>query len=276
MQRNAYCRCLGRLSVNHGIGNCPLSIIRLFKRATETAPPAYALPAGKRVYAIGDIHGRRDLLENLLRKIDADNAARDPAEVTLVFLGDLIDRGPDSCGVVDLLAQFRDAGPGVVFLMGNHEEILIRAAEGDRQSAGLFNRVGGRETMLSYGVSAEDYERCDLGDLAALINDHIPADHLAFMRGFSNMHQVGDYLFVHAGIRPGVALEDQRGSDLRWIRQGFLDHDGDHGVMVVHGHSISEMVEERANRIGIDTGAYASNRLTAIGLEGESRWYLEG
>ena len=164
--------------------------------------------------------------------------------------------------------------PKTILLMGNHEEILIRAWEGDRKAAGLFHRVGGRETLLSYGVSEADYDACDLGDLADLIAAHVPIEHIAFMRNFVDQWQCGDYLFVHAGIRPGLPLDEQRASDMRWIRREFLDDPRDHGMMVVHGHSITEAVDERPNRIGIDTGAFASGKLTALGIEGTEKWVI--
>ncbi|MBA3898102.1 MAG: serine/threonine protein phosphatase [Sphingomonadaceae bacterium] len=247
-------------------------IRKLFTRA-EAAPRQHRLPAGQRLYAIGDIHGRRDCLDDLLDRINADDAARETAETTLVFLGDLADRGADSRGVIERAMEIVETRRAV-FLMGNHEEILISAWEGDRRSAGLFNRVGGRETLMSYGVSDHDYDRSDLGELATLTAERVPAAHIAFLRRFVDSYTVGDYLFVHAGIRPGVELAAQHPSDLRWIRRDFLDDRRDHGPMVVHGHSITEDVDERPNRIGIDTGAFASGRLTALGIEGTERWFL--
>jgi serine/threonine protein phosphatase 1 len=247
---------------------------KFFARAADPEPQVYAMPEGERVYAIGDIHGRRDCLDALIGMIDADDAARGRADTKLVLLGDLIDRGADSRGVVERAMHIAKS-PKTVLLMGNHEEILIRAWEGDRKAAGLFHRVGGRETLLSYGVTEAEYDACDLGDLANLIAEHVPADHIAFMRNFVDQWQCGDYLFVHAGIRPGISLDEQRPSDMRWIRREFLDDPRDHGVMVVHGHSITEEVDERANRIGIDTGAFASGKLTAVGIEGTEKWILE-
>ena len=245
---------------------------KLFARA-EPEPRIFAMPAGERVYAIGDIHGRRDCLDQLLGLIDEDDARRGRVDTKLVLLGDLIDRGADSRGVVERAMHIAKS-PQTVLLMGNHEEILIRAWEGDRTAAGLFHRVGGRETMLSYGVSEAEYDACDLGDLADLIAAHVPAEHIAFMRSFLDQWQCGEYLFVHAGIRPGLAMEDQSASDLRWIRREFLDDPRDHGMMVVHGHSITEEVDAQPNRIGIDTGAFASGKLTALGIEGSEIWIL--
>jgi serine/threonine protein phosphatase 1 len=245
---------------------------RLFAR-TEPEPQVFALPAGERVYAIGDIHGRRDCLDQLLLAIDDDEKSRPAANTTVVFLGDLVDRGLDSKGVIERVRQVSNARK-CILLMGNHEEILIRAWEGDRQSAGLLHRVGGRETLMSYGVTSAEYDACDLGDLAALVGERVPPADISFLRGFIDQWQLGDYLFVHAGIRPGIAFEEQRPSDLRWIRREFLEDDRDHGAMVIHGHSITEDVDERANRIGIDTGAFASGKLTALGIEGTGRWII--
>ncbi len=246
---------------------------KFFARAAEPELPAYALPAGERVYAIGDIHGRRDCLDMLIGLIDADDEARGRADTKLVFLGDLVDRGADSRGVVERAMHIAKS-PKTILLMGNHEEILIRAWEGDRRAAALFHRVGGRETLLSYGVTEAEYDACDLGDLGELVAAHIPVEHVTFMRNFIDQWRCGDYLFVHAGIRPGIPLDEQSASDLRWIRREFLDDPRDHGLMVVHGHSITEDVEERNNRIGIDTGAFASGKLTALGIEGREKWVL--
>jgi serine/threonine protein phosphatase 1 len=245
---------------------------KLFIRS-EPAPRIARLPAGERIYAIGDIHGRRDCLERLLLSIDTDDAARGPAETTLVFLGDLVDRGPDSRGVIEIAMAVAKARR-CVFLMGNHEEIFIHSWEGDKRAAGLFHRVGGRETLMSYGITAHDYDHLDLVGLTEATASHVPAEHIAFLRRFEDSFTCGDYHFVHAGIRPGVALDAQSSADLRWIRREFLDDSRDHGAMVVHGHSITEQPEVRSNRIGIDTGAFASGTLTAVGLEGTASWFL--
>ncbi len=248
-------------------------IRKLFSRS-EPVPRTHRIADGQRVYAIGDVHGRLDCLDTLLAAIDADHATcGSGAEPCIVFLGDLIDRGPDSRGVIE--RAMAEAGHRrCLFLMGNHEEILIRAWEGDRRATALFHRVGGRETLVSYGVSAADYAALDLDALTDLIGRIVPADHIAFLRACADSHASGDYLFVHAGIRPGVALDAQDPVDLRWIRGEFLNDPRDHGPMIIHGHSITETVDEQPNRIGIDTGAFASGTLTAIGLEGDQRWFL--
>jgi serine/threonine protein phosphatase 1 len=243
---------------------------KLFSRPE---PRTYALSGPRRIYAIGDIHGRLDLFEQLLAKIDADDTARGETDTHLILLGDLVDRGPDSAGVVERAMQLCASGKCRV-LIGNHEEVLIRTWEGDRRIAGLFARIGGRETLLSYGVSEEAYEAADLQELVELTRTHVPEAHIEFMRGFEEMIPEGEYLFVHAGIRPGVPHDEQSREDTRWIRRDFLEDERDHGAMIVHGHTIAEQVVERHNRIGIDTGAFATGKLTAIGLEGAERWFL--
>jgi serine/threonine protein phosphatase 1 len=247
---------------------------RLFARKEDPAPRLWALPAGERVYAIGDIHGRLDLLDTLLDRIAFDDEQRGSAKTTLVFLGDLMDRGPDSRGVIERLMRLANASQPCIFLMGNHEELLIRVWSGERQTAATFNRAGGRETLMSYGITREAYDSWDLGDVTEVTGRLVPQEHIDFLRSFRNWHQQGDYLFVHAGIRPGIHIEDQDVIDLRWIRGDFTRSDEDHGMLVIHGHTITDEVDEQANRIGIDTGAFATGVLTAIGIEGTERWYL--
>ena len=245
----------------------------LFNFMSRNRRQDFAVPDGIRVYAIGDIHGRLDLLDRLLEMIDEDDAVRDPVRTELIFLGDLVDRGPDSVGVIERLMALRETR-SVRFLMGNHEEVFLRAVDGDLRALRFLVRIGGRETLLSYGISDEEYRSVDYDGLLALLRERVPVAHVAFLSAFENWIEVGDYLFVHAGLRPGVAVEDQKASDLCWIREDFLTHRESFGKMVVHGHSITEDIDERSNRIGIDTGAFASGRLTAIGLEGDERWYL--
>lgn len=250
-------------------------MLRKLFRARGGAAPSATIPPGRRVYAIGDIHGRLDLLDQLLAEIDADDAARASAETALIFVGDLVDRGPDSCGVVERLRRLAAERAHVHLIAGNHEEIFLQAIEGDAKALRLFCRVGGRETLLSYGMTPDHYDRTDYDELAALLPTLVPDEHRAFIAGFEDWVIVGDYAFVHAGVRPGVPIEQQQVSDLRWIRSTFLDHRGSFGEVVVHGHTIEDEVVFRPNRIGIDTGAYQSGKLTALGLEGDERWLLQ-
>jgi len=251
-----------------------MPVSSLFRFVSKLQPRAWAVPEGRRVYAVGDIHGRRDLLDRLLALIDADDAARSPADTELIFLGDLVDRGPDSRGVVERLLQLSRAGGKIRFLMGNHEDVFVRAVRGDARSLRFLTRIGGRETLYSYGISPDQYRDVDFEELAALLARKVPAAHVEFLARFESWIEIGDYIFVHAGVRPGIAMADQSRGDLCWIREEFLDHRDSFGKMVIHGHSITGDVDERANRIGIDTGAYATGRLTAIGLEGTERWFL--
>jgi len=249
------------------------ALLNLVRRAP---PRAERVPDGMRVYAIGDIHGRLDLLDRLLANIAADDRTRGNGVETLyIFLGDLIDRGPDSSGVVERLLAFSRSGAKVRFLMGNHEQVFLRALEGDQRALRFLARIGGRETLKSYGVTEEDYVELDFDELAAHAASKVPPEHLAFLAGFENMIRVGDYLFVHAGLRPGVELEAQSDNDLCWIRDEFLSHRDSFGPMVVHGHSITPDIDLRPNRIGIDTGAYRSGILTALAIENGERWTID-
>ena len=246
----------------------------LFPRRDDP-PAAPALPDGRRVYAIGDIHGRLDLLDELLGRIVNDSLRRPAMRTTLIFLGDMIDRGPASAAVVERARGIAADGGDVRFLLGNHEEVFLLTMEGNEQAAALFCRIGGRETLISYGMDPYAFEGLDYPGVADLLFDLVPEAHRTFVAGFEDMVVIGDYAFVHAGVRPGVPIDAQRPEDLRWIRQPFLDHGGHFGKMVVHGHTISPQIEVRAHRIGIDTGGYASGRLSALGLEGSERWTIQ-
>jgi len=247
----------------------------LFKFVSRLQPRGHEVPGGRRVYAVGDIHGRLDLLDRLLGQIEADDRARGAgAAAEIVFLGDLVDRGPDSRGVVQRLIELSKGPRPVRFLIGNHEDVFLRAVGGDTKALRFLARIGGRETLLSYGVTEEQFRGLGYDELAVLLKSLVPAEHVSFLAAFEDWIEIGDYLFVHAGVKPGVALADQSRGDLCWIRDEFLDHRDSFGKIVVHGHSITSGVDERPNRIGIDTGAYASGKLTALGLEKSERWYL--
>jgi len=232
-------------------------------------------PKGHRVYAIGDIHGRLDLLDEILEKIAADDASRKPARTTIVFLGDLIDRGPQSADVVERLRTYHPPFAKTVFLMGNHEEVLLRILAGETDILPDWLRFGGAESARSYGIDPTELEFREPEEALRLLRRGIPKEHLKFLSGFSDTASFGRYLFVHAGIRPGVPLADQAAQDLRWIRGPFLEDESDHERIVVHGHTITDEVDERPNRIGLDTGAYWTGVLTAVGLERDQRWFLQ-
>jgi serine/threonine protein phosphatase 1 len=226
------------------------------------------LPAGTLVYAIGDIHGRADLLAELHRRIAADAAERPAQRRSVVYLGDYVDRGPDSRAVIATLLEAPLDGFEATHLIGNHEDFLLRFLE-DESAADAWLPNGGDATLASYGV--DPWMRAADGgaalEMQRAFQRRLPARHLAFLRALSLCHQIGSYYFVHAGIRPGTALDAQRREDMLWIRDVFLDSKADHGAVVVHGHSIRRRPERRDNRIGVDTGAYASGTLTALVLE---------
>jgi serine/threonine protein phosphatase 1 len=248
---------------------------QLFRRRPAAPKLKGRVPAGQRLYAIGDVHGRLDLLNALLGAILADDELRGPAQSRIIFLGDLIDRGPHSAQVVDRAIEVA-AGPNdCQFLLGNHEEVFLQALSGDLKALAFFVRIGGRETILSYGISEEAYRDADYPGLHAMLTERVPTSHIEFLRRFEDLIVVGDFAFVHAGVKPGQALTDQRVSDLRWIRREFLEYGDGFEKIIVHGHTISEEVEVRQHRIGLDTGAYASGKLTAMGFEAGDRWVLD-
>ncbi len=231
-----------------------------------------AIPAGQRVYAIGDVHGRCDLLCRMIAQIETDDRALPPADTTVILLGDLVDRGPDSRGVIATAREWAKRRR-VRLLAGNHEEMFLGSFERD-EIMRAFLRHGGRETLLSYPIDEVTYGRATIEELRAIMREVVPAEDIAFMRAMEDRIRIGDYVFVHAGIRPGVPVEEQATSDLRWIRGEFIDDVSPRDFAVVHGHTITDEPEMSATRIGIDTGAFASGKLTAIGLEGTARWLI--
>ena len=237
-------------------------------------PEKPRVPAGVRVYVIGDIHGRADLLDEVHAKIRADVGPRRPADIALVYLGDYVDRGADSCGVVERLCRSPIAGARRILLKGNHEDMLLRFLH-DPAFGNSWRLFGGMETLLSYKVPVnEAMARDGLAALREAFRQMLPPHHLELLRGLKPCDAIGDYFFCHAGVRPGVALERQREEDLMWIREEFLHSDADFGKVVVHGHSPVPAPEVRANRINIDTGAYVTHRLTCLVLEEDHRRFL--
>ena len=244
-------------------------------RKLLSSPTRLAAPKGRRAYAIGDVHGRLDLLKQLLGLIEDDVRKRPSMRCDLIFLGDLVDRGPDSAAVVEFLRTYRPAFARPCFLMGNHEEVMLRALGGDETLFTQWMKFGGAECAQSYGASPAALRRMPATDAIAKLKGLVPRAHLEFLAGFRDTVTFGSYLFVHAGIRPGIGLADQSLTDLHWIREPFLEDERDHGYVVVHGHTICEEIEILPNRIGIDTGAYRTGVLSALGLEGTDRWFLQ-
>lgn len=255
------------------------AIRQIFRPAPKPTRPLPAVPDGQRVYAIGDIHGCLDLFDALVNAVEQDDRDRPAARTTIILLGDLIDRGPDSAGVIEAARKLR-ARRDVRIIAGNHEEMFLQCLE-NPEMLRHFMRYGGKETILSYSagtpysVDPRSLDDLTIEETQAMMRRVTPAADIEFLSGLEDMVEIGDYLFVHAGIRPGVPLPEQEITDLRWIREPFLSHSDEHGYCVVHGHTIAEVPELRTNRIGIDTGAYMHGRLTALGLEGTERWFIE-
>lgn len=232
-------------------------------------------PDGTRVYAIGDIHGRADLLTELHEMIQTDSARYAGLRRVLVYIGDYVDRGLQSKEVIDIIIAQPLAGFEIVHLKGNHEDLMLDFLE-DTRNADIWLENGGKATLYSYGVQSDGNVASDerLEATRKILLEKIPKRHLEFLNNLSPWHIEGDYLFVHAGIRPRVALDDQDDREMLWIRDEFLSSNADHGKTVVHGHSISWKPEIKKNRIGIDTGAFASGILTCLVLQGAGRTFL--
>jgi len=248
-------------------------IARLFAGRGRPEPSG---PAGTRLYAVGDIHGRVDLVRSLTTLV-ADDARRHRAPRNVViFLGDYIDRGAQSREVIELLMHEPLAGFEHVHLRGNHEDVMLRFLD-DIAVGPSWLAFGGRETLASYGVEAPypDAPPDELDRARRALARSLPPAHHDFLSRLVFRYDAGDYVFVHAGVRPGVPLDRQVPQDLMWIRDEFLFSGDDFGRIVVHGHSISPVPEVRHNRIGIDTGAYRTNRLTCLVLDGTASSFLQ-
>jgi serine/threonine protein phosphatase 1 len=227
------------------------------------------VPEGLRLYAIGDVHGCDDLLAAAHGKIAADLAAQPAADHRIIHVGDYVDRGPATAAVIERLCRLREADARALFLRGNHEQMLLDFLADPIGAGPTFLANRGSATLASYGVSGSPgffYER-DIVALAEAFASRLPPTHRAFLQNLPCSLRFGDFFFCHAGIRPGVAIENQDPFDLIWIREGFLDSDADFGVVVIHGHTPAPEPEVVANRINIDTGAVFSGRLTCLALE---------
>jgi len=252
-----------------------LSPSRYF-RSAETSQA----PEDCRVYAVGDIHGRVDLLERMHELIEIDAREKPVQRMVVVYLGDYVDRGPHSYAVVELLVKeplrARLANLETVHLLGNHEALLLGFLENPDITEVWFMN-GGDVTLRSYGVDPWQSAASDnfaQGLRRAFLN-RVPPSHLSFLRNLPLSHEEGDYLFVHAGVRPGIALGAQEAEDLIWIREEFLNSDEDFGRVIVHGHTPQRNPQSRANRIGIDTGAVYGGKLTSVVLEGTERRFIQ-
>jgi len=240
--------------------------LRAAKRS-RTAKPQ--LPDGTRVYAFGDIHGRADLLKEMLAVIDADLARRPVQRPIEVFLGDYIDRGPASAHTLDLLIE-RSRQRETVFLKGNHEAYFLEVLR-DPSKFDDWTQFGGLQTLMSYGIQPPfKPSRAEQADLIKALVEVLPGEHLRFLEDLKPSFTCGDFFFVHAGVRPGIPLREQQETDLLWIRNTFLDSKEKFGKFIVHGHSPVREPDIRPNRINIDTGAYATGNLTLLTIQGSS------
>ena len=228
-----------------------------------------SLPPGVRVYAIGDVHGCLQQLVELHLRIHEDIAARPVDDYQIVHVGDYIDRGPDPVETIEYLIEFCDRDDGATCLYGNHEDWMMVFLEKADESAAPWLTYGGVETLKGYGIDAAGFARAgtSIRQLSERLADAVPARHLGFIRSLPRALHVGDYFFVHAGIRPGRTLVRQETRDLIWIREPFLSDQSDHGAVIVHGHTPVEAVEVKRNRINIDTGAVYGGRLSCVVLE---------
>jgi len=249
-----------------------LKLAKLFNKGAS-AKPLPRVPEGERFYVIGDIHGRCDLFDELILAIEHDDIKAGDARSTVVMLGDLIDRGPESARVIETARQWRDHR-AVRYIAGNHEEMFLESFE-DKEMLRHFLKHGGRETVLSYGIKKKRYNELTMKDLQAELHELVPGKHRKFLAEMEDIIVAGDYVFVHAGINPKHSLEDQKQSDLRWIRERFLKHREPFSHVVVHGHTIFEDIEHTDYRIGIDTGAFRTGKLTALVLEGDQRRLIQ-
>lgn len=232
------------------------------------------IPSGQRIYCIGDIHGRADLLNKLHEQIQTD-ASHYSDKTTVVYLGDYIDRGEQSKQVIDILLSQTFPGFETIFLMGNHERIMLDFIDYPEVAASWLD-FGGRETLNSYGIPLAHIPTSkEVPGLAGQLDRALPDSHREFLQNCDESWQCGDYYFVHAGIRPGVALDKQTLEDKLWIRDGFLESTRNHGNIIVHGHSITPEAELLPNRIGIDTGAFTTGVLSCLVLEGVQRRLLQ-
>lgn len=241
------------------------SFPRTRRRASEPAP---------RVYAIGDVHGRLDLAKTMLDRIRDDVVARAPRSTRIVVLGDFIDRGPDSASLIDLFMRL-SGEPNVVVLKGNHEAAMADALAGDHAALDLWLEHGGAATLASYGVDVAALDLHDSYRVLRAARQAIPRAVPRWLGSLPTFVRIGAYYFVHAGVRPGVPLDEQTDESRLWITDEFTGSDADHGAVVVHGHTICEDgVRFASNRIGVDTGAYRTNRLSAIGIEDDQIWVI--
>ncbi|MCR9212711.1 MAG: metallophosphoesterase [Proteobacteria bacterium] len=233
------------------------------------------MPNDRCAYVVGDIHGRNDLLLPLLDRIVEDAAHRSKPHTDLIFLGDYVDRGGMSKEVIDTIIDLNLPDINIVTLNGNHEASMLMFMEDPIRNRRWLH-YGGEATLRSYGIefSFGEVEEENIQSAATALSKAVPDRHKKFLNSLVDSYSVGDYFFVHAGVDPSLSLKDQKPRALYWIRDEFLAHEDAYEKIVVHGHSISKTPEFKSNRIGIDTGAFYSNTLTCLVLDGNSKEIL--
>ena len=246
----------------------PTSFLDMLRPTPRTAP-------GERVYAVGDVHGCSDLLAGLLDRIVADNRTRPPATTHIVLLGDLINKGPDTKGVLELIRAWPHADIMLRLLRGNHEQVFLGALSGRLDQCRQCHIMGGRAAVMSYGISLDQYAGWTVEELAQHLPQIIPAPHRDLLADASLAWSNGDYVFAHAGWQDGAAMAEQSEADLLWTRRAYRPITRGSRTALVHGHAnLAEPFNGRT-RICVDTTAHASGILTAVGLEADRRWFID-
>lgn len=245
-----------------------------FAQQARHAPELPSTAYDERIYAIGDAHGRLDLLHALLRQMETDVRARGQADTRVIFLGDFIDRGPYSKQILHFARKASRESDALIFLLGNHEELLLESAQGNPAMQRLWMQNGGDATIRSYGLDPAELMCRSPEEIADTLFEVVGEDVIGWLDTIPLTYQSGDYFFCHAGIRPGVPLTQQRREDLLWIRDRFTRSSAYHGAVIVHGHSEVDEPVVGPNRINVDTAAYRTGVLSAVGLEGTSLWLV--
>ncbi len=249
--------------------------MKIFRTSKKHRPKVSYAPEGKRLYAIGDVHGCFEHLRGLLKLIKRDIAKHDKRENYIVFLGDLIDRGDQSSKVVKTVMKMCRKIENCYCLMGNHEEMFLKGYNGDLESLDSWLQYGGRETLISYGISQKSLANSEIDQIHLMMKKTIPANHMKFLAECLDCIDFGDYFLVHAGIDPSSPFHEQERKSFLWMREPFLSYAGPLEKVVIHGHTVVPKAERISNRIAVDTGAYKGGALSAVCLEEDQLRILE-
>jgi serine/threonine protein phosphatase 1 len=249
-------------------------MVNLVRNLFKGVLQAPSTTPSERIYAIGDVHGRLDLLKEMLKRVREDIALRGRYPTRVVFLGDLIDRGPSSRQLVEFVRALQSRNPPIIAMSGTHEEMLLKSAECQGMEQEVWVGNGGDATLQSYFLDPTEFMQLEPGVRGHVLTRTVGAATLEWLSSLPLNYRSGDYFFCLAGVRPCVPLDLQRREDLLWIRKEFLASRRYHGAVIVHGHSEAYEVDVRKNRINVDTAAYLTDQLTAVGLQGTARWFL--